>query len=259
MHYSINDISYLSFCSKGSYINDPNGINYEVDQMTDKEAQSFFLYVIFYKALFELLNKLENGKEVAIENIESGIFRKMKGFIPFHFLTSPLEILRFEKIATVISSKIISILNSVNGGVILNLNNKISTQIRTLGSSSYVDYTLDLAYFDADGDLHIILFEPYKVGSIYNIKTGAALSFWEEISSPKDITVYSLGSDFSALVDKSFFVAFNETYIELDQSRREKLLKIGSSINNTFIHDTVSYYHCHVCPLKNKCRHKIHV
>ena len=259
MNIHINDIPYKRTCYKGSYLYDPFFINYDISLMDKEEKISNFMYIIFYSVLLKLLKEVEKGIEVRVDNLEDVIFSKMKQFIPYDIVSSPVSLLRFEKLSRVLSSKIIEILTDLSGGVIVQLDQKVNSSIRSIGESSYVNFTIDFAYFNKEEKLKLILFEPFKRKTSYNSKTALAFSFWEELAVVDSISVFSFGSNLSDLSNLSYMIAFEETVIKIDDRKREILNGISKSIKGTFLIKNISYDHCYQCIMKDKCGDKIHV
>lgn len=258
-YVDVNDISYRRVCSQGSFLNDPFFMNLEMAAMPSEHKRRYFLYVIFYQILMKLVKMIQNNKEVRIDNLEEIIFSKVKEFLPYEIISSPTMILRYEALSRVIMFKVIDILEDLSGGVIISCASNVNSVIRSLGESSYVKWTLDLCYMTENGDIKIVLFEPFSQGSVFNAKTGLAFAHIDEIHNVKELSVFTLGSDVLSLSNQSQIIAFNENKLTIDSRKRDMLLKISNGIKNTFLINTVSYDHCHKCSMKSLCRSKINV
>lgn len=227
--------------------------------MSKQEKESNFMYIIFYSVLMDLLKKIDKGLEVRIDNIEDLIFFKIREFIPYDIVCSPTSLSRFEKLSRVISYRIIDILSDISGGVLVQLNQNVNSVIRSIGEASYVTFNIEVAYFNKDGKLKIILFEPFKRKSCYNSKTALAFSYWEEIAIVDSISIFSLGSNLSDLSKLFHIVAFEETILNIDERKRGTLNSISKAIENSFLIKNVSYDHCYQCIMKDKCGDKLNV
>lgn len=258
-YVDVNDVSYRRICSQGSFLNDPFFINVEMAAIPSEHKRKYFLYIVFYQILMKLVKMIQNSKEIRIDNLEEIIFSKVKEFLPYETISSPTMILRYEALSRVIMFKVIDILEDLSGGAIISCANNVNSVIRSLGESSYVRWTLDLCYMTKDGDIKIILFEPFSQGSVFNAKTGLAFAHIDEIHNVKELSVFTFGSDVLSLSNQSQIVAFNETKLVIDSRKREMLLKISNGIKNTFLINTISYDHCHKCSMKSLCRSKVNV
>ena len=258
MIHNINDLRYKKICFEGSYLNDPFFINYEFDLMSEEDISNYFLYYVFNFFLIRILKVIESGKEIRIDNLEDSIFRKIKGLMPIERINQT-SLYRYEKLSRVISGKILEIVNDLSGGIILSLNSKVNRPIKTLGGSSYLSLTIDLAYISKDDLLKIVLFEPFYSKTIFNQKTALAFSFFNELHDVYSISIFTFGSNVNQIITDSQIIAFNETLLLMDDRKRKLLSTISDSISNTLLINTTSYDHCSECCMRLKCRKKINV
>lgn len=253
----VNDVIYRRYCKKGSHLNSPFSINYDMEFSNDDDKAKYPLYFIFYGVFLNLISKIHNGIEIRYDNLEDHIYENAKTFIPNGIINNPSFMLRLEILSREIANKLILILMDIGDGTIVGFNQKVNVPVKTIGSHDYVYTYCDLSYVSKDGLLKIILFNPYKGFSSYNVKTSICYNYWREISDVNTITIFSFGTDISSGISYSDYSSFYETEIILDSRKSSLLESIFSSVKDTFFYSNISYDYCSQCVLRKECSFKL--
>lgn len=251
----ISSLPYKKDCFYKDSLFDLNRIEYDVFY-SDHLIEDYFPFFVFHKTLFGIVNRLENDKEIRIDNLEERIYNDLNVYFFKKDLTKNIsDIRRIENISRQIFSEIISIINLMNEAVIVNNNSKVNFVLKTIGSHTYSHTYIDLSFFTKDEKLVMYLFQPLKGYTVFNIKTALSYFFWEEISKVDELIVYTLGTfiDKNVLLDK--VVSFKKNNISLESSNLKRLESINLNYKKLLIQKEPFFISCNDCFMPS-CSHK---
>lgn len=251
---NISDYIFKKQCFFKSYLSENGSLIYDVEDSISRDFEHYYLYYIFYEYLFKLIKKFESGKEVRIDNIDDLLYLEINSYLDSkNLVNSYVDLRRIEAIARQMSLEIVRIFEDINGGEILNNRTTINFPIRTYGGHSYLTTTLDLSYFDKEGNLNLILFEPIK-SSYINIKTALIYNFINEIFNISSFVIYQYGTE---IINRSDMITpFKKVVPKIDKRLVDIFDKISINFKNTIIQKEPFFEMCPTCN-NNNCTKRL--
>ena len=241
----ISDYIYKKLCFEKSHTDDFSSLIYDVSDGIKRDFDSFYLFYIFHDYLFRIISRFEKGKSVRIDNLDNLMYLDINGFLDSKGLVNSfVDVKRIEKISKHMAVEIFNIFDSISGGTILNNSTNINIPIMTYDGHGYITTTVDLSYFDKDGNFNLILFEPVK-STFLNIKTALIYDFFSQIFNIKNFTIYQYGT---SVEDRSdMIIPFRKIVPAIDDRLISIFSKVNKNCKDTVIQTIPFFELCNTC------------